>query len=113
MTYRKIIESPYGEHPDNFHIERESDTLIVGLTYPPWTDADNKNAQVRHIQINQEAVRSSDGIRVHYDYDRDGFVVEQPKYKMVEKVGYSEEMIEWAETGFFQSWAFGLPGDEA
>ena len=113
MTYRKLIDSQYGQHPDNFHLARDDKTLIVELTYPPWTDAENKHGQVRHVQINQEAVRASDGIRVHYDYDRDGFVVEQPKFHMVDRDGCSEEMREGIEVGFFQSWAFGCPGDEA
>jgi hypothetical protein len=106
MAYEKIFESGYGESPNNFHIAKSGDELNVTLTYPPWTDADNKNGQCRHIRINQEAVRASDGIRVHYDYERDGFVVEQPKPRLVAIGKNSYDQIEdWSEVGFFQSWA--------
>jgi hypothetical protein len=105
--FKKIHESEYGEGPFNFHVTKRDDTLAVTLTYPPWTDADNRNNQCRHIEIDQEAVRASDGIRLHYDYARDGFVVEQPRTRLIAlgKNSY-EERDEWVEVGFFQSWHF-------
>lgn len=112
--FKKIHESEYGQGPMNFHVAKSDDTLDVTLTYPPWTDADNKNNQCRHIHVNQEAVRASDGIRLHYDYERDGFVVEQPRTRLVAtgKNSY-EERDEWVEVGFFQSWRFDTrPGGE-
>ncbi len=106
MTWDKLIESEYGDGAKNFHVTKAADTLHVTLTYPPWTDADNKHNQCRHIYLNQEAVRASDGIRLHYDYERDGFVIEQPKPRLVAVGENSYEQVEdWAEVGFFQSWA--------
>jgi hypothetical protein len=108
MTYRKIIQSPYGKHVDNFHLSRRDDALEVALTYPPWTDADNKGGQLRHVQINQESVRASDGIRVHYDYERDGFVIEQPKVRYEPDGEDALKMVEeWIEVAFCPSWRFG------
>lgn len=112
MEHKKIHESEYGESPLNFHVAKHGDELHVELTYPPWTDADNKNGQCRHIHINQEAVRASDGIRVHYDYSRDGFVVEQPRPYMVLEDDCYHCRETWIEVGFFQSWAFDRPNDE-
>jgi hypothetical protein len=105
--FKKIHESEYGKGPMNFHVTKSDDTLNVTLTYPPWTDADNKNNQCRYIHVDQEAVRASDGLRLHYDYDRDGFVVEQPRTRLIAtgKNSY-EEQDEWIEVGFFQSWHF-------
>jgi hypothetical protein len=116
--YVKLHESQYGEGPQNFHIAKHGDELHAVLTYPPWTDADNTKGQCRYVYVNQEAVRASDGVRLHYDYERDGFVVEQPKPRLRALGGdsYTDEE-EWIEVGFFASWAFnnredGSPSDE-
>ena len=94
----KIFESEYGDSPNNFDIYKNDDVLIVNLTYPPYKDSDNKYGKCQHVEINQESVRASDGIRVHYDYDRDGFVIEQPIP--------AEDIInkKWVEVAFVASW---------
>ena len=104
--YRRIIESPYGSEPDNFHVSRSDDELHVTLTYPPWTDADNRTGQIRHLVVDQESVRASDGIRVWYDYARDGFVIEQNAPTM-EPTGpdSSTDVAHWREVFFAKSWA--------
>lgn len=105
--YRQIIESAYGGSPDNFHVARKDDELHVELTYPPYTDADNANGQCRHVYVNQESVRASDGIRVHYDFERDGFVIEQPEpYEVEREDGVFEGREKWIEVAFCQSWKF-------
>ena len=100
----KIHESEYGRSPRNFHVSRGDDTLSVTLTYPPYTDADNTNNQVRYIQVDQESVRASDGLRLYYDYERDGFVVQQASTFQWES-GDDVCDPDWQEVGFFQSWA--------
>lgn len=111
MSYRKIIESEYGDGENNFHIAKSGDTLKVELTYPPWRCDGNDHNQCRYIYINQESVRASDGIRVHYDYERDSFVVEQPK-PTIEWLSENDRMVsvatgeEWIEVGVFESWRF-------
>ena len=112
MTYRKIFESEYGESQLNFHVAKSGDELHVDLTYPPWTDADNKNGQCRYVCVDQEAVRASDGVRLHYDYQRDGFVVEQPKpwVELIDGCYHGRE--KWIEVGFFPSWRFDVDDDE-
>lgn len=110
MVYRKIIESPYGTAPDNFHLSRHDAELHVTLTYPPRTDADNTKGQIRYVVFDQEATRASDGVRLHYDYERDGFVVEQnkPRLRKTDNDGYAH-VDNWTEVGFFQSWALADP----
>jgi hypothetical protein len=103
----KIHESGYGEGPLNFHIRKFGSELSATLTYPPWTDADNKTDQCRYVCVNQESVRASDGVRLHYDYQRDGFVIEQPR-RRIKKTGPDtyEEVEDWVEVAFCQSWHF-------
>lgn len=111
-THRTIHESEYGQSPMNFHVAKHGDELHVDLTYPPWTDADNKTGQCRYVVVNQEAVRASDGVRLHYDYERDGFVVEQPRPYVTLADGVYHSGQTWIEVGFFQSWKFDRPESE-
>ena len=110
--HKKIHESEYGESPFNFHVSKHGDELHVDMTYPPKTDADNRNGQCRYVCVDQEAVRASDGVRLHYDYDRDGFVVEQPRQRL-KKIGKNsyDTITDWIEVGFFQSWRFESEGE--
>lgn len=71
------------------------DTAYVDFLYP-------NNNQIKYINVGLVDVRASDGIRIYYDFDRDGYVVEQQEY--IDKDGYMEEG-DWKETGFFPSWA--------
>jgi hypothetical protein len=100
--YREIIKSQYGNEPDNFHVTRADDELHVTLTYPPWTDADNKG-QVRYVVFDQESVRATDGIRVSFDFDRDGYKIEQAS-----RFGFAcdDEVCDpdWQEVAFVQAW---------
>ncbi len=114
----KIHESKYGDSPFNFHVAKHKDELHVELTYPPRADEDNSHGQCRYVIVDQEAVRASDGVRLHYDYNRDGFVIEQPKHRPVKLKDNSYDMVtDWIEVGFFKSWKFnesddGLPTAE-
>lgn len=95
--YERIRKSEYGDSPNNVHITRCGDTLSVKNTYPSITDNG-----VKYFEVNQESVRATDGIRLHYDYDRDGWVIEQPT-----KLTWLEEPCDmgWKEVAFIQSWA--------
>lgn len=104
--YQKIHEGEY-TGPLNFHVGKKGDEVDITLVYPPWTDADNDRDQCRYVVVNQEATRASDGLRLHYDYARDGFVVEQPEPYLTATASDSYEYNErWHEVGFFPSWQF-------
>jgi hypothetical protein len=74
------------------------DHISVDLDYP------GVNGNPEHIEIDLMHVRSADPIRVSYDFDRDGWVIEQaavfawaPEDKVCDP--------EWAEVAFVQAWA--------
>jgi hypothetical protein len=95
----KIRESEYGDSPNNFHIRRHGDTLLVELTYPKISENG-----VTKIFIDQESVRATDGIRLSYDYDRDGWIIEQQSrfaWRADDKVFDPD----WQEVAFIESWA--------
>lgn len=77
----------------------------IELKYP------RLEGNVTHLAIDLMDVRASDGIRISYDFDRDGWVIEQPKFTMVDKgvdkngTKLAEEIVDWKESAFVQSWA--------
>jgi hypothetical protein len=93
------------EQVQRYHRDDTTDTIGVDLFYP------RLEGHVTHIEIGLMDVRAADGIRVWYDFDRDGFVVEQPWTEEIEitqpgATYRSFDTVEhWQEVGFFQSWA--------
>jgi len=76
---------------------RRDETLCVDFWYPRSDDA------AKFIQIGLIDVRAADDIRVSYDFDRDGYLIEQP-------TATEEQFIEdgdwrWREVAFVPSWA--------
>jgi len=95
---RKLVEAEYGGHPDNVRVERNGNEVHVDLVYPSYTP-DEAPERCHYVVVNQESVRASDGVRLSYDYGRDGWVIEQPHVN--EETGDER----WVETAFVQSWA--------
>jgi hypothetical protein len=81
------------------------DTILIDLYYP------RTEGHAQYIEVGLLDVRASDGIRVSYDFDRDGYMIEQPWYEEVEitkpdATYRSFNQVEhWQEVGFFRSWA--------
>ena len=80
----------------------KENTIRVDLEYP-------QVREVKFIEINLVDVRSNDGVRLHYDFDRDGWVIEQPTQL---EWGVDEEPDpHWKEVAFIQAWAL-MPDEE-
>lgn len=75
---------------------QRKDTAHVDLWYP-------NQRQIQFIEIGLMDVRASDGMRIHYDFYRDGWVIEQAS-KWEWGVGEIPDSG-WKETAFIQSWA--------
>jgi hypothetical protein len=91
------------DSPDQ--VVRRGDTITVALWYPGC------EGHARHVEVELVCVRAADSIRIHYDYDRDGYVVEQPKrtevfVKSDGKIDTYEEREEWIEMAFLKAWPF-------
>ncbi len=74
----------------------KGDTIVAELWYP------RTKGEPAFINIGLVDVRASDGIRVHYDFDRDGWVIEQPT-KLCWKSEEEPDMA-WKEVAFVRSW---------
>lgn len=52
-----------------------------------------------YLEISLIHTRASDGIRVKYESERDGFIIEQPVWK-------DGLIVDWTEVYFAKSWKF-------
>lgn len=91
-------DNPYSDDA-NFHCDRRGDELHVSLTYP-----DLEKKALKSVVFDQESVRASDGIRISYDYQRDGYVIEQAS-TFCWDVGDEVCDPDWQEVAFIQAWA--------
>jgi hypothetical protein len=73
------------------------DTVHIDHWYP------EANGNPKFIEVNLMHVRASDGIRISYDFMRDGWAIEQP----VSLSGGT-----WQEVAFAQSWSLEKPESE-
>jgi hypothetical protein len=75
------------------------DTLLAELWYP------RSDGEPQYVEIDLVDVRASDGIRVSYDFERDGWVIEQrSQFGNDETTGKILDP-NWTEVAFVQSWA--------
>ena len=86
-------------------IRSYGDELHVGLWYP-----DNPDTEISKIVIALMDVRAADDIRISYDKDRDGWLIEQAtvfEWPIDDKVGDAG----WTETAFAPAWPFEKEGE--
>lgn len=78
-------------------VEVGGDTLNVEFWYP------RNEGSTKYVEIGLTDVRAADSIRIHYDFERDGYVIEQAS-KFEWKL--NEDMdSDWQEVAFVQAWA--------
>ena len=73
-------------------------TKRVTLWYPRNRD------QAKYLQLSLAEVRAADDIRISYDFDRDGWVIEQASTFEWE-LGDTVCDPDWAEVAFVRAWA--------
>lgn len=75
------------------------DTKRVELFYPR-----NEDQPIKYLKISLAEVRAADDIRVSYDFERDGWVIEQASiFEWL--LGDTMCDPDWAEVAFIQAWA--------
>lgn len=81
------------------------DELHIDLWYPR-----NEDESIKRFVIGLVDVRAADGIRVSYDFDRDGWKIEQASTFSWD----AEDSVcdpDWQEVAFVQAWARELKED--
>lgn len=74
------------------------DTILATIRYPRVA------GNPRYVEIELEDVRAADSIRIHYDFERDGYVIEQAcRFEWD-----ADDTIcdpGWEEVAFVRAWA--------
>ena len=83
------------------HVAQRGDTLQSDLWYPGGAARRDMEAEPTYVRIGLYHVRAADDVRISYDFDRDGWKVEQDKRAHLD--GIDEE---WTEVAFVEAWAF-------
>ena len=84
------------EMEDTTHAHIRDDTLCAELWYP-------RNTPVKFIEVDLVDVRANDGLRLYFDFKRDGWVIQQAsrwEWEADEQIDY-----DWQEVAFIQGWA--------
>lgn len=79
------------------------DTAQATIWYPR-----NKDVAFTHVQVSLMEVRAADDLRISYDFDRDGWKLEQAQFFSWE---VDDEVRDegWVEVGFIKAWASEAP----
>ena len=83
---------------ENVGMRLDGTTLVTEINYPR-----NDNSPIKAIEVDLCDVRSADSIRISYDFDRNGWKIEQAQYFEWE---YDDKVCDpgWKEVGFIQAW---------
>lgn len=79
------------------------DSICVDLRYP------RTKANPKAVVVGLEDVRAADNVRISYDFERDGWRVEQPSRSRWDIDEPQDDG--WVEVGFFQAWQKNVDGD--
>lgn len=88
-----------GQGDNNFDVDRFGKEVHVTLNYPNIA----AETECVYVVVDQSSLRASDGLRLHYDYERDGFVIEQASTFSWDA---DDEVCDhdWQEVSFVKSW---------
>jgi hypothetical protein len=86
-------------------LEVRGDTMVVNFWYPRVDD------EPKYLQVGLYDARCADDIRISYDFDRDGWAIEQAWTEEVEVPpgaesphGYTDCVDRWEEVAFVKAW---------
>lgn len=80
-----------------------NDTIEAELWYP-------RNSHIKFVEVDLIDVRAADSIRISYDFDRDGWKIEQAsKFSWNLDEPYDQD---WQEVSFVQAWGRKETGEQ-
>ena len=82
----------------NGELRIHNDTMYVDLWYP------EVDGNPKYVDLDLMHVRAADSIRIHYDFERDGWAIEQAS-TFSWPSSDPECDPDWQEVAFVQAWA--------
>ena len=79
------------------------DTIALDLMYPPY-ETEEPSGYLRYVQVGMCHVRAADDIRISYDFERNGWKIEQASTFQWD----ADDLVcdpDWQEVVFVQAWA--------
>lgn len=78
----------------------------INLSYPPRPGESEANRD-KYIEVGLIDLRSADSIRISYDFDRDGWKIEQSSVFEcpAEEAEKNPDWQDWQEVAFIKAWA--------
>lgn len=94
-----VVSGAVIENVEVTHCRDHADLLHIRLNYPR-----NQESVIKTLELNLGDVRAADGIRIHYDFERDGWSIQQAsRFEWDED---DEDLDnDWQEVAFVQAWA--------
>jgi hypothetical protein len=92
------------DHPEQ--LSRHGDTISIDLWYPPRPGSApgaSNSGNATRIEVGLCDVRAADSIRISYDFNRDGYVIEQAA--PCDEGDDEEATPDWQEVAFVRAWA--------
>lgn len=85
---------------------QDEDVMHIEIDYP-------RSNKINTVEIGLCEVRAADDIRVKYDFERDGWVILQPRvyHPQIGENAYDYKE-EWIESAFCPAWKYELDEDE-
>jgi len=97
---REVLVDSY---EDGYAVKRNNDTIAVELLYPP-SDNEPDNGHPRYVTVDMERTHATDGLRIWYSVNRNGWVIEQAQ---IFEFDAKDQVCDpqWKEVSFINSWA--------
>jgi len=97
---REVLVDSY---EDGYAVKRNDEIVAVELLYPP-VDGEPANGHPRYVTVDMERTHSTDGLRIWYSVNRNGWVIEQAQvFEFDAKDPVCDP--QWKEVSFIKSWA--------
>jgi hypothetical protein len=99
MAKERGMGQTLSDEKRTFEVDVRGETVCVDLWYPP-RGSENPDKRARAVEIGLVDVRAADDIRIAYDFERDGWVIQQQP----ELEEDDEDEAPWVEVAFIAAW---------
>ena len=86
------------DYKKGISVMERNNTIVAEFLYP-------RNNQIKFIEVGMCDVRTTDNIRISFDFERSGWKIEQSYINEIQMKDYIDASQNiWEEVGFFPNW---------